>query len=138
MADAGIVHGQVLQQWPDMFRILNVFLSQREQRAEDEDASAPTTGERLVHVPTPALPDAIPRIDIHFPITVVCTLLQLDCESTVCVCILAGQRLGARGNSFVVHPKSTLGDYLSISFPPYPPERRGTVPASFAGPAPTR
>ncbi|RDX40927.1 hypothetical protein OH76DRAFT_1365414 [Lentinus brumalis] len=51
VADAGLVHGQVLQQWPDMFRILNMFLLQREQRAEDEDASAPTTGERLLRVP---------------------------------------------------------------------------------------
>ncbi|KAI0686760.1 hypothetical protein C8T65DRAFT_712286 [Cerioporus squamosus] len=57
MADAGIVlvHGQVLEQWPNMFRILNLFctrLSQREDRSgEDEDASAPTTGERLVRVP---------------------------------------------------------------------------------------
>ncbi|KAI0717277.1 hypothetical protein C8T65DRAFT_717368 [Cerioporus squamosus] len=51
MADAGIVHGQVLEQWPNMFRILSLFLSQREQRAEDENASATTTGERLVRVP---------------------------------------------------------------------------------------
>ncbi|TFK90398.1 hypothetical protein K466DRAFT_517240 [Polyporus arcularius HHB13444] len=51
MADAGIVHGQVLEQWPNMFRILSLFLSQREQRADDENASATTTGERLVRVP---------------------------------------------------------------------------------------
>ncbi|RDX40945.1 hypothetical protein OH76DRAFT_1365407, partial [Lentinus brumalis] len=51
MADAGIIHGQVLQQWSNMFRILNLFLSNREQRTEEEDASALTTGERLVRVP---------------------------------------------------------------------------------------
>ncbi|KAI0686757.1 hypothetical protein C8T65DRAFT_143826 [Cerioporus squamosus] len=52
MADAGIVHGEVLEHWPNMFGILNLFLSQREQRrGEDEDASATTAGERLVRVP---------------------------------------------------------------------------------------
>ncbi|EIW63186.1 uncharacterized protein TRAVEDRAFT_69284 [Trametes versicolor FP-101664 SS1] len=51
IADAGIVHGQVLEQWPNMFRILSLFLSQREQHTEDESAPAPAAGERLVRVP---------------------------------------------------------------------------------------
>ncbi|KAI0633687.1 hypothetical protein C8Q77DRAFT_1157860 [Trametes polyzona] len=51
IADAGIVHGQVLEQWPNMFRILSLFLAQREQHTEDESTPAPTTGERLVRVP---------------------------------------------------------------------------------------
>ncbi|KAI0730766.1 hypothetical protein C8Q76DRAFT_669392 [Earliella scabrosa] len=50
-ADAGVVHGQVLQQWPNMFRILGLFLSQRQQQMEDENASTPATSERLVRVP---------------------------------------------------------------------------------------
>ncbi|KAI0356368.1 hypothetical protein OH77DRAFT_1424024 [Trametes cingulata] len=58
IADAGIVHGQVLEQWPNMFRILSLFLSQREQHAEDENATAPSTGERLVRVPIEELRQA--------------------------------------------------------------------------------
>ncbi|PIL34053.1 hypothetical protein GSI_03762 [Ganoderma sinense ZZ0214-1] len=59
MADAGTVHGQVLEQWPNMFRILSLFLSQREQLAEDEDASS--SGERLVRVPLEELRQAEPK-----------------------------------------------------------------------------
>ncbi|KAI0780009.1 hypothetical protein C8Q74DRAFT_1262563 [Fomes fomentarius] len=58
MADAGLVHGQVLEQWPNMFRILSLFLSQREERTENENASAPATGERLVRVPIEELRQA--------------------------------------------------------------------------------
>ncbi|KAI0644579.1 hypothetical protein C8Q79DRAFT_781676 [Trametes meyenii] len=75
IADAGIVHGQVLEQWPNMFRILNLFcmhvrvrevfllmlsplVSQREQHAEDETTSSPSTGERLVRVPIEELRQA--------------------------------------------------------------------------------
>ncbi|KAH9858544.1 hypothetical protein C2E23DRAFT_716740 [Lenzites betulinus] len=57
IADAGIVHGQVLEQWPNMFRILSLFLAQR-QHAEGEAAPAPTTGERLVRVPIEELRQA--------------------------------------------------------------------------------
>lgn len=62
-----VVHGQVLEQWPNMFRILSLFrrsfhftatlasntvvVSQREQHTEDESAPAPAAGERLVRVP---------------------------------------------------------------------------------------
>ncbi|KAF8549026.1 hypothetical protein OG21DRAFT_1515644 [Imleria badia] len=54
MADAGQVHGQVLEQWPNMFRILGHFLANRQQYAESEASlagleSAP--GERLVRIP---------------------------------------------------------------------------------------
>ncbi|KAI0674765.1 hypothetical protein C8Q78DRAFT_1008790 [Trametes maxima] len=58
IADAGIVHGQVLEQWPNMFRILSLFLSQREQHAEDEVTSTPSMGERLVRVPIEELRQA--------------------------------------------------------------------------------
>lgn len=69
-----VVHGQVLEQWPNMFRILSLFctlyppleccrsdrgeVSQREQQTEDESAPAPTTGERLVRVPIEELRQA--------------------------------------------------------------------------------
>ncbi|KAI0812625.1 hypothetical protein BC629DRAFT_1280757 [Irpex lacteus] len=49
IADAGIVHGRVLEQWPNMFRILNVFLSSREQASGNE--SNEVEGERLVRIP---------------------------------------------------------------------------------------
>ncbi|KZP08422.1 hypothetical protein FIBSPDRAFT_761336 [Athelia psychrophila] len=58
MAAAGVVHGQVLEQWPNMFRILGLFLEKREQHAEPgENASAedgpPASdeGSRLVRIP---------------------------------------------------------------------------------------
>ncbi|KAF7969157.1 hypothetical protein HWV62_28204 [Athelia sp. TMB] len=61
MAAAGVVvvvHGQVLEQWPNMFRILALFLANREQSAgQQENASADggTTasdeGSRLVRIP---------------------------------------------------------------------------------------
>ncbi|TFY65709.1 hypothetical protein EVG20_g5381 [Dentipellis fragilis] len=63
MADAGVVHGQVLAQWPQMFRILNMFLAKREQPQEDqedEDASLPI-GERLVRVPIEELQTSEPQ-----------------------------------------------------------------------------
>ncbi|KAG1766919.1 hypothetical protein EV702DRAFT_1148471 [Suillus placidus] len=49
MADAGQVHGQVLEQWPLMFQSLSLFLNSREQHLEDD--TVPLTGERLVRVP---------------------------------------------------------------------------------------
>ncbi|KAM5536587.1 hypothetical protein V8D89_009682, partial [Ganoderma adspersum] len=58
MADAGIVHGQVLEQWPNMFRTLSLFLSQREQL--DENASTSSGGEQLVRVPLEELRRAEP------------------------------------------------------------------------------
>ncbi|KAG2054994.1 hypothetical protein BDR06DRAFT_954541 [Suillus hirtellus] len=52
MADAGQVHGQVLEQWPLMFQSLSLFLNSREQHLSDPgDATVPLTGERLVRVP---------------------------------------------------------------------------------------
>lgn len=52
MADAGQVHGQVLEQWPLMFQSLSLFLNSREQHLVDpSDATVPLTGERLVRVP---------------------------------------------------------------------------------------
>ncbi|KAG2142745.1 uncharacterized protein EDB93DRAFT_1105420 [Suillus bovinus] len=52
MADAGQVHGQVLEQWPLMFQSLSLFLNTREQHLEVPSNGAVTlTGERLVRVP---------------------------------------------------------------------------------------
>jgi DASH complex subunit DAD2 len=55
MADAGLVHGQVLEQWPNMFRILGLFLANREQVTEpqeDGESSVSTgTGSCLVRIP---------------------------------------------------------------------------------------
>ncbi|KAH8993165.1 hypothetical protein EDB92DRAFT_1855341 [Lactarius akahatsu] len=52
------VLGEVLAQWPQMFRILNLFLATRGRLATyvegagmETDADAPPSGERLVHVP---------------------------------------------------------------------------------------
>ncbi|KIJ65412.1 hypothetical protein HYDPIDRAFT_174879 [Hydnomerulius pinastri MD-312] len=54
MADAGQIHGQVLEQWPNMFRILGLFLANREQYTESEEPSTlpeSAPGERLVRIP---------------------------------------------------------------------------------------
>lgn len=60
MADAGIVHGQVLAQWPQMFRILMLFAAAREASSAtitgDDGAGVDTDtdvrpGGRLVRVP---------------------------------------------------------------------------------------
>ncbi|PSR88590.1 hypothetical protein PHLCEN_2v5117 [Hermanssonia centrifuga] len=52
MADAGTVHGQVLEQWPNMFRILSLFLASREGASETVQPSDDlVAGERLVRVP---------------------------------------------------------------------------------------
>ncbi|TEB37491.1 hypothetical protein FA13DRAFT_1726599 [Coprinellus micaceus] len=62
MADAGRVHGQVLQQWPRMFEILNQFLASRQQfQDEDVAASATIGGERLVRIPIDELEDKAPE-----------------------------------------------------------------------------
>ncbi|XP_006460917.1 hypothetical protein AGABI2DRAFT_117832 [Agaricus bisporus var. bisporus H97] len=47
MAKAGEVHGQVLEQWPRMFQILNLFLASREK----QDAEDTFDGQRLVRLP---------------------------------------------------------------------------------------
>ncbi|KAL4267022.1 DASH complex subunit DAD2 [Pleurotus pulmonarius] len=55
MADAGRVHGQVLEQWPKMFQILSLFVSQRQQteasQGEESTVSSNFEGQRLVRVP---------------------------------------------------------------------------------------
>ncbi|KAH9963763.1 hypothetical protein BC827DRAFT_1190701 [Russula dissimulans] len=63
MANAGIVHGQVLAQWPQMFRILNMFVAAREASAStDEEAGVDVDpvppGGRLVRVPIDELQQA--------------------------------------------------------------------------------
>ncbi|KAJ3933081.1 MAG: hypothetical protein NXY57DRAFT_892846 [Lentinula lateritia] len=50
MALAGEVHGQVSEQWPRMFHILNLFLASRES-SEDQPNAASQEGEMLVRIP---------------------------------------------------------------------------------------
>ncbi|KAJ3503050.1 hypothetical protein NMY22_g18386 [Coprinellus aureogranulatus] len=64
MADAGRVHGQVLQQWPRMFEILNQFLTSRQQfTSADADSDTTIGGERLVRVPIDELDAKTPERD---------------------------------------------------------------------------
>jgi len=65
MAAAGVVCGQVLEQWPNMFRILDLFLSNRDQAVGHQEnttinasPSAPDAGARLVRIPIEELQTA--------------------------------------------------------------------------------
>ncbi|TCD64867.1 hypothetical protein EIP91_003533 [Steccherinum ochraceum] len=60
IADAGKVHGEVLEQWPNMFRILGLFLASRQRQAESDEQSSEQSGERLVRVPIEDLRDTRP------------------------------------------------------------------------------
>ncbi|KAJ7502831.1 hypothetical protein B0H11DRAFT_1986561 [Mycena galericulata] len=53
MADAGKIHGEVLEQWPRMFQILNLFLASGEFNQSDPvEATVPAgPGQRLVRIP---------------------------------------------------------------------------------------
>ncbi|KAF8170266.1 hypothetical protein K438DRAFT_1854317 [Mycena galopus ATCC 62051] len=59
MADAGQIHGEVLEQWPRMFQILSLFLASREETAgdsnESEEMVQPGLGQRLVRIPVEEL-----------------------------------------------------------------------------------
>ncbi|KAI9510090.1 hypothetical protein F5148DRAFT_977242 [Russula earlei] len=61
MAEAGIVQGQVLAQWPQMFRILSMFVAARESSTSTDDRAEVVAdvdlppGERLVRVPVDEL-----------------------------------------------------------------------------------
>ncbi|KAF5388866.1 hypothetical protein D9757_005680 [Collybiopsis confluens] len=50
MALAGEVHGQVSEQWPRMFHILNLFLASRET-SQDQPNHPLKEGEMLVRIP---------------------------------------------------------------------------------------
>ncbi|KAJ7594648.1 hypothetical protein C8J56DRAFT_927289 [Mycena floridula] len=58
MAIAGEMHGQVLGQWPKMFQILNLFLSNREESADGEPSAE--EGQVLVRVPIEDLQQSDP------------------------------------------------------------------------------
>ncbi|KAH9170125.1 hypothetical protein EDB89DRAFT_1853745 [Lactarius sanguifluus] len=63
MADAGAVLGEVLAQWPQMFRILNLFrglatYAEGAGMETDADPSPLPPGERLVRVPIDELQQA--------------------------------------------------------------------------------
>ncbi|KAI0031226.1 hypothetical protein K488DRAFT_52536 [Vararia minispora EC-137] len=60
MADAGLVHGQVLAQWPHMFRTLNTFLASRERldASTEDEIPASRAGDRLVRLPVEDLQGA--------------------------------------------------------------------------------
>jgi len=54
MADAGAVHGQVLEQWPNMFRILSLFLANRDKPTESQESpeqDGSGVGACLVRIP---------------------------------------------------------------------------------------
>ncbi|KAF8995453.1 hypothetical protein BDQ17DRAFT_1430354 [Cyathus striatus] len=55
MANAGEVHGQVLEQWPRMFQILSLFLSSRANSTDDMSENAQpehnVDGQKLVRLP---------------------------------------------------------------------------------------
>ncbi|KAJ7690645.1 hypothetical protein B0H17DRAFT_935879 [Mycena rosella] len=57
MADAGQIHGQVLEQWPRMFQILNLFLTSGEA-TPDDTGEATVPGQRLVRIPIEELQEA--------------------------------------------------------------------------------
>ncbi|KAI9068362.1 hypothetical protein FKP32DRAFT_1561764 [Trametes sanguinea] len=58
IADAGVVHGQVLEQWPTMFRILSLFCGVAKAAAPRRERARARTGERLVRVPIEELRQA--------------------------------------------------------------------------------
>ncbi|KAJ7928566.1 hypothetical protein B0H13DRAFT_1597380 [Mycena leptocephala] len=60
MADAGKIHGEVLEQWPRMFQILNLFLASGEETQGDSGPATtqPGPGQRLVRIPIEELHDA--------------------------------------------------------------------------------
>ncbi|KAI0260843.1 hypothetical protein BC834DRAFT_831126 [Gloeopeniophorella convolvens] len=62
MADAGVVHGQVLAQWPQMFRTLDMFCTSsspsKAARTRDANTSYLPPGGRLVRVPLDELQQA--------------------------------------------------------------------------------
>ncbi|KAF7375944.1 hypothetical protein MSAN_00009000 [Mycena sanguinolenta] len=58
MADAGRIHGEVLEQWPRMFQILSLFLASREETSDDSgETMQPGPGQRLVRIPVEELQD---------------------------------------------------------------------------------
>ncbi|KAJ7755753.1 hypothetical protein DFH07DRAFT_821719 [Mycena maculata] len=61
MADAGKIHGEVLEQWPRMFQILSLFLASSEASPSDSGEPAtvqPGPGQRLVRIAIEDLQDA--------------------------------------------------------------------------------
>ncbi|KAJ7782913.1 hypothetical protein B0H16DRAFT_1494833 [Mycena metata] len=60
MADAGKIHGEVLEQWPRMFQILNLFLTSGDEAQEESGSptAQPGHGQRLVRIPVQELQDA--------------------------------------------------------------------------------
>ncbi|KAJ7124965.1 hypothetical protein C8R44DRAFT_781926 [Mycena epipterygia] len=60
MADAGQIHGEVLEQWPRMFQILNLFLASSEVTSSESGAptAQPGPGQRLVRIPIEELQEA--------------------------------------------------------------------------------
>ncbi|KAJ7128935.1 hypothetical protein C8R43DRAFT_1074463 [Mycena crocata] len=57
MADAGKIHGEVLEQWPRMFQILNLFLASGEAIPGDSEThtAQSSAGQRLVRIPVDEL-----------------------------------------------------------------------------------
>ncbi|KAJ7188531.1 hypothetical protein C8R46DRAFT_1054976 [Mycena filopes] len=59
MADAGKIHGEVLEQWPRMFQILNLFLASGEETQEESTSptAQPGQGQSVVRIPIEELQD---------------------------------------------------------------------------------
>ncbi|KAH8119600.1 hypothetical protein DFH11DRAFT_1565898 [Phellopilus nigrolimitatus] len=58
MADAGKIHGEVLSQWPEMFRTLSLSVPQSASQAQPDAPNSPDVPqacERLVRVPVDEL-----------------------------------------------------------------------------------
>ncbi|KAF7301178.1 hypothetical protein MIND_00682300 [Mycena indigotica] len=58
MADSGQIHGEVLEQWPRMFQILNLFLAGKGDPSEDTAeslANSDPSQQRLVRIFTDSL-----------------------------------------------------------------------------------
>ncbi|KAL0956177.1 hypothetical protein HGRIS_002337 [Hohenbuehelia grisea] len=62
MANAGEIHGQVLQQWPKMFEILSLFLASRASSEENtEEPASAFEGQRVVRIPIDELEQSTER-----------------------------------------------------------------------------
>ncbi|KAJ7647577.1 hypothetical protein FB45DRAFT_893823 [Roridomyces roridus] len=57
MADAAKIHGEVLEQWPRMFQILNLFLANDAEATTEAEPSGRSEGQQLVRIPIEELHD---------------------------------------------------------------------------------
>jgi len=66
MANAGEIHGQVLEQWPKMFEILSLVLASRATKSQDDDElEVNLEGRRLIRIPIDELKQSTERNKEH-------------------------------------------------------------------------